>query len=75
MNVDDNRLIAQMTQEAEAQGFELLPQDLQHAAKTVLKGKPEATVSRTSGGKLSRHAAKRRKEKRKAARQARKRNR
>lgn len=73
MNVDTNELIAQMTKKAEKEEFELLPQDLQHAAKTVLKGRPRATVSRTSGGKLSKYAAKRRKQKRKAARAARKR--
>ena len=74
MNVDDNRLIAEMTEENAARGFESLPLDLEHAAKTALKGRPEITVSRTSGGKLSKHAAKRRKEKRKEARAARKRN-
>lgn len=55
--------------------FEVLPAALDMAAQAFLHGRPEATVSRTSGGKLSRWAAKRRKEKRKAAAAARRMNR
>jgi len=75
MNIDTNELVARMNEQLDAAGFAVLPQDLQHAAKTVLKGKPKGTVSRTSGGKLSKYAAKMRKGKRKEARSARKRNR
>jgi len=74
VNVDTNHLIAALKQ-SDMPDYEKLPDNLAHAARTVLEGRSEAYVSRTSGGKLSRYAAKRRKEKRKEARNARKRNR
>ncbi len=40
-------------------GYEELPADLQRAAKAVLKNKASAFVSKNSGGKLSKYAAKR----------------
>lgn len=59
--------------------FVKLPADLEEAAKRKLNGKREATVSLTSGGKLSRFAsqdrAKKRKQRRKIAKASRKRNR
>jgi len=78
VNINTNHLVA-MRERAETEwiktGYEKLPEELQPAARKVLRGRTEASVSRTSGGKLSRYAAKRRKEKRKQARAARKRNR
>lgn len=44
--------------------YEQLPDDLHHAAKVKLKGRKSAFVSKTSGGKLSKWAVHRRKEKR-----------
>ena len=78
MNVDTNHLV--VLQDAardllRARDYEKLPDELEPAARAVLRGRTEAYVSRTSGGKLSKYAAKRRKEKRKQARAARKRNR
>ena len=78
MNVDTNHLV--VLQDAardllRARDYEKLPDELEPAAKAVLRGRSEAYVSRTSGGKLSRYAARKRKEKRKQARAARKRNR
>ena len=45
-----------------ALGYVPVPQDLLHAASLKLAGKDEATVSLTSGGKLSRFAAQKRRE-------------
>jgi len=81
MNVDTNHLVALAARREKerdalrALDYERLPDELEPAAKAVLRGRSEAYVSRTSGGKLSKYAAKRRKEKRKQARAARKRNR
>ncbi len=44
-----------------ASGFQELPQELQRAARIKLAGRPEATVSRTSGGQLCNWARKQRK--------------
>ncbi len=57
------------------QGYEPVPEELQPAAVKKLAGKPEAVVSLTSGGKLSKWAGKVRKEKRKTIKESRKRNR
>ena len=43
--------------------YEPLPEDLQLAAKLTLKGKDSVFISKTSGGKLSKYAAKRRRRK------------
>lgn len=59
----------------EAQRFTPVPQELEHAAERKLGGADSAVVSKTSGGKLSRWAAKQRKAKRKAQRKARRRQR
>jgi len=53
-------------------GFEEVPKDLQHAARVKLGSKHSARVSRTSGGKLCKYMAKRR---RQIAKQSRKNNR
>ena len=45
----------------ELNGLEPVPEELQGAARKKLKGKKEAMVSLTSGGRLSRWAAKKRK--------------
>jgi len=47
-----------------------LPDELQYAARRALNGKTEVTISKTSGGKLSKFAAGKRKAKRKKARKA-----
>lgn len=57
------------------EGFERLTKDYNRAAQSVLKGKDSGFVSFTSGGKLSKHAAKRRKELRKTRQQSRRSNR
>jgi hypothetical protein len=54
-------------------GYELVPNELERAAEKKLAGRNEATVSLTSGGKLSRWAAKKRKEK--MAKESRRKNR
>lgn len=56
-------------------GYEPVPPELGHAANLKLAGRNEAVVSLTSGGKLSRWAAQKRKERRKTARESRRRNR
>jgi ABC-type enterochelin transport system substrate-binding protein len=65
----------QQWEEAKEQGFEQIPPELESAAKKKLAGNDSAMVSLTSGGKLSKWAAKRRKEKRKMEKESRKRNR
>lgn len=59
----------------EVQRFTPVPQELEHAAERTLAGKDRSVVSKTSGGKLSRWAAKQRKAKRKSQRKARRRQR
>jgi hypothetical protein len=56
-------------------GYEVLPDDLQGAARRKLAGRSEAHVSKNSGGKLSRWAAGRRKARRQTAKESRRRNR
>lgn len=81
MNSDTNEIISKQLAAAmgvdalQEQGFEPLPLDLQDAAAKFLAGADRAIVSKHSGGKLSRFAAKQRKAKRKAAKMARRRNR
>lgn len=53
-------------------GYEPIPKDFSFAAQMKLKGKEEAFVSLTSGGKLSKLAAKRRKSKRRQQKKSRK---
>ena len=64
--------------EEEQKNFEPVPVNLERAAMLKLAGADEAQVSLTSGGKLSKWAAKERKKRKsrnKIARQSRKRNR
>ena len=57
------------------EGYERLSNEYDRAVKQVLKGEDSGFVSLTSGGKLSKHAAKRRKELRKIRKQSRRCNR
>lgn len=79
MNVDTCHLIlTDKREELESlmrQGYEPIPEELNQAAKIKLAGEKEAYVSLTSGGKLSRWAAKKRRARNKKARESRKRNR
>ncbi len=79
MNCETNE-IRRFASEEDAQempdnGFERLTEEYNRAAQSVLKGKDSGFVSFTSGGKLSKHAAKRRKELRKTRQQSRRNNR
>lgn len=56
-------------------GYTEVPKELETAAKKKLAGKDEAYVSLTSGGKLSKWAAKERKGKRKMQKESRRKNR
>lgn len=84
MNPLNNHLIGgeafeRLTQEKGAQvrasDYITVPDHLNRAARRALAGRTETTVSMHSGGQLSRWAADQRKQKRKAERAARKRNR
>jgi hypothetical protein len=55
--------------------FQPIPNELRHAAEVKLAGRDKAMVSLTSGGKLSKFAAKNRKDKRMMQRQSRRKNR
>ena len=78
MNPDTGHLVfTSNMQEDEIQklskaGYEKIPKDLSFAAQMKLNGKKEAFVSLTSGGKLSKLAAKRRKAKRRQQKRSRK---
>lgn len=52
-----------------------VPDELDHAAQCALDGKEETNISMTSGGKLSKWAAKERKAKRRQQRESRRQNR
>jgi hypothetical protein len=56
-------------------GYEVLPDELQGAARRHLRGRSEAYVSKDSGGRLSKWAAGRRKARRQTVKASRKRNR
>ena len=70
MNVDDGRLVSpDLFKELQAELgaaekaekiFTEIPEKLEHAARRKLAGRREARVSLTSGGKLSRFAARQR---------------
>lgn len=62
-------------QELQMQGFEEVPTELRPAAKKKLAGRKSAKVSLTSGGKLSRWAASKRKQNRGKAKATRRHNR
>ena len=81
MNTETNELFL-MTDEQRKAYEEMLnpavvevPEHLSRAARRALGKATKVTISKTSGGKLSRWAAQQRKARRKAAKQARKRNR
>jgi len=79
MNIDDNELVSAKTfsqmNELEKQKFTPIPPELQSAAERKLNGRGSVSVSKHSGGKLSRWAAVERKKKRKAQKKARRANR
>ena len=72
MNVQDNHLVRDIKQvpKDKRKDYTELPEELAEAAEKKLDGKDEATVSKTSGGKLSQWAAKQRKIQRQAAQKA-----
>ena len=79
MNTDTGELIsaekfARLAEE-EKKKFTPVPERLSRAARRKLAGKDQAMASLTSGGKLSRWAAKKRKAKRRATKLARRLNR
>ena len=71
----DMAVLARTNAQIIPEGFERVPPELEEAAKKKLAGKDSAMVSLSSGGKLSKWAAQKRKEKRKAAKLSRKANR
>ena len=88
MNPDTGHLVDLMSDNAKEfakeKGYDPVPDELEPAAKRKLAGKDEAYVSRNSGGKLSKWGAKKRKsklvaqklkDKRKIARNSKKKNR
>lgn len=66
MQASTNRLVRADTDEEmrrlAREGFEPVPPGLQRAAAKKLRGQREVTVARHSGGRLSKWAAKRRRE-------------
>jgi hypothetical protein len=82
MNIDNNRLYdgdtaLEAMRKAMKAGdhVEAVPTMLQGAAKKALRGRAEATISKTSGGKLSKWAAGRRKARRKMEKETRRKQR
>jgi hypothetical protein len=71
----EHEMTDEFMEAAKQEGFEPIPPKLEPAAKKKLAGKDSVMVSLTSGGKLSKWAAKKRKEKRKMAALSRKINR
>jgi hypothetical protein len=67
-------MLAKM-EDLQRQQYEVVPAELAFAANRVLAGRPEAHVSLTSGGKLSKFAAGNRKQRRLMAKQSRRANR
>ncbi len=69
MNPDTNELVQFATmeelKEAGKEGFIPVPESLEHAALQMLAKKRSVFVSKTSGGKLSKWAAKKRRERKK----------
>ena len=70
MNTSNNHLINEETlkelDERARKKYNPVPGALEYAAKRKLNGEKEAYVSKTSGGKLSKWAAKKRKKKKKS---------
>ena len=79
MNPNTGELRALVTkldmQQAKQDGFEVLPEHLNRAARIKLNGRKSAKVSLTSGGALSKHARYLRKKKRAAEKSKRRANR
>ena len=75
MAPDTGHLVALSKGTLPPTGYELLPSEMNRAARRKLAGRDEAYVSLTSGGRLSKWAAGRRKAKRQMAKASRKRNR
>jgi len=82
MNVDSGHLVRQEKLQSDSfakhfpvKEYEPVPKKLQRAAELKLAGRDEAHVSLTSGGKLSKWAAGRRRVKRKMQKDSRRRNR
>jgi len=77
MQVDTNHLVDfNKLDEAEIEakrrdGYEQVPEHLNRAARRALAGRDDVHISKTSGGQLSKYAAKRRKEKRRLAKKSR----
>lgn len=68
-------LFVQMKAAGVADGYEPLPPELWRAAEKKLGKASEATVSRRSGGQLSRHAARKRRSRREMEKATRRKNR
>lgn len=79
IDLQDEKFRALTEDDLREKGYERVPQELSRPARKKLNGRAEATVSKRSGGQLSRWAAGKRKEKRrkrnKIAKQSRKANR
>jgi len=67
MNVNTNHLIQVDDSTKIPEDYMDVPENLNRAARRALKGEREVTISRTSGGKLSRWASKQQKLKRKSS--------
>lgn len=72
MNVDTGHLIKLLPDTKPPEGYLEVPKEMNNAVQKVLKGKQEANVSLTSGGKLSTWAAQQRKISRKQLKSKRK---
>lgn len=75
MNADTGHLIRMQKDAQMPDGYQFLPEDLLGSSRKKLAGKSEAYVSLSSGGKLSKWAAGKRRQKRKMAKKSRKQNR
>lgn len=81
MNPDTGHLVDTREFEKEdfqklmTQGYVPVPEELEKAAEIKLNGKSDAYVSKTSGGKLSKFNASKRKAKRRQQKRSRKNNR
>lgn len=77
MNTETGHLVKVLDQTTWAQlnGYEPVPQELDEAAKRALNGRDDVWISLHSGGKLSRWAAGKRKQRWKMAAASRKANR
>lgn len=79
MDTNRNHLVTEeylkTLDQKDQENYEPVPGELTEAAMRKLAGKQECYVSKTSGGKLSRWAASKRKKKRQQAKAARRKNR